>query len=370
MSHTHLTKMIHEQVKTYKNKPAQYYKKNDQWLHLSWAEMGRKIKAVSVGLLNLGLKVQDRVAIYSQNKPEWNIADYGIMGIRGITTTIYATNSALEADYIVNDAEVNIIFVGGQEQYDNVMQFLLKSKFLKKVIVFDEAVTITDSNQVMYFKDFIQTDQDDGDTSAYNKRFSEKSNKDIATIIYTSGTSGTPKGVMLSQSNLLSQLKVLDTLFDVGPNDIELCFLPLSHSYQKSSTHWTQSNGVPVYYCENPKEIMDYFKEVRPTFMVGVPRLYEKMYATVYARLEDASNLKQKLFEWAIKTGKSFQYKKHSNTKISSVLKLKHSLARKLVLNKIRDIMGGRLNFFSAGGAALAKEIEEFFFAAGIFFLS
>jgi len=172
---------------------------------------------------------------------------------------------------------------------------------------------------------------------------------------------------MLTHANIFSQMDELNLRFNIGKDDIELCFLPLSHSYQKSSAHWTQSNGVTLYYCENPKEIMEYFQDVRPTFMVGVPRLYEKMFAAVYAKLEKASGFKNALFSWAVKTGKEYQYKVYAKQSVSPLLKLRHKLADIAVLKKIQAILGGRLNFFSAGGAPLSAEIEEFFFAAGIF---
>ncbi len=367
MQQQHLTRMILDRVQKYGQRPALFFKANGQWEHLTWQEMGEQIKSISRALLQFGLKEQERVGIYSLNKPQWTISDYGIMGVRGITTTIYATNSVRETEYIVNDAQIRLLFVGGQEQYDRVMQFFDKNEYLEQVVVFDRSVKLRDNKHSLYFDDFLQSGRNASNAQEVEERLQAATEDDIATIIYTSGTSGEPKGVMLTQANIFSQITALDPLFDISEDDIELCFLPFSHSYQKSSTHWTQSHGVTVYYCENPKEILEYFKEVRPTFMVGVPRLYEKMYATVYARLEEASDFKRKLFDWAIAIGKDYQYKIFGRQKVPMSLRLKHALAKALILNKIRAIMGGRLNFFSAGGAPLSQEIEEFFFAAGIF---
>ncbi len=367
MQHTHLTRMILEQTKKYGKRPALYYKEDGQWKYFSWQETGRQIEGIARALLNAGFGEEERVGIFSHNMPQWTIADYGIMGIRAITTTIYATSSIVDLEYIVNDAEIRLLFVGGHEQYERAMEIFGKNKFLQKIVVFDKSTPIEKSENVLYFDEFVEQGLAADNKDVFDKRLSEASEEDIATIIYTSGTTGLPKGVMLTHKNIMSQFKALDPLFNISENDIELCFLPFSHSYQKSSTHWTQSHGVTVYYCENPKEILDYFKEVRPTFMVGVPRLYEKMYAKVYATIEESSALKRSLFNWAVKIGKEYQYKVFRKEKISASLRTKHNLARKLVLNKIREIMGGRLNFFSAGGAPLASEIEEFFFAAGIF---
>ena len=367
MQKDHLTKIILHNVEKYQDRPALYFKEGESWRNIDWREMGRQIQGVARGLLQLGILEQDRVGIFSQNKPQWTIADYGIMGIRAVTTTIYATNSVDDLEYIVNDAGIGVLFVDGQEQYDKAVQLLPGNQFLKKIIVFDRSTVIADDAHSIYFDDFVALGWQADNAADFEARLSQATPDDVATIIYTSGTTGLPKGVMLTQRNFLSQLKALDPLFNISENDIELCFLPFSHAYQKSSTHWTQSHGVTVYYCDNPKEILEYFKEVRPTFMVGVPRLYEKMYAKVYATMEAEPAFKRLLFDWAVETGKSYQYKAFGREKIPVTLKIKHALARKLVLNKIRDIMGGRLNFFSAGGAPLSSEIEEFFFAAGIF---
>ncbi len=367
MENSHLTKLVLEQCKKYGDRPALYHKVDGVWENISWAEMARQIQGVSLALLNEGVNEQDRVGIYSQNRPEWTIADYGIMGIRAITTTIYATSSISDLEYIINDAEINFLFIGGQEQYDKIVKILPDNKHLKKVVVFDPATQIQADARVVYFSDFIAQDALQQHRDAFNSRLEQANSEDIATIIYTSGTTGKPKGVMLTHKNITSQFAILNRLFNLSEKDVELCFLPLSHVYQKSSTYWTQSRGVTVYYCENPKEILDYFQEVRPTYMVGVPRLYEKMYAKIYATLEQAPHLKRKLFDWSVEIGKQYQYKVFKKEPVPFSLKLKHTIARKLVLNKIRQIMGSRLNFFSAGGAPLAAEIEEFFFAAGIF---
>ncbi|MHB2148278.1 AMP-dependent synthetase/ligase [Calditrichota bacterium LG25] len=367
MQKMHLTTMILNQTQKHLDRAALFHKENHSWKSITWREMGKQITSVSSALLNWGVLPQERIGIYSQNRPEWTISDYGIMGVRGITTTIYATSSESDLEYIINDAQIEILFIGGQEQYDKAIKILSENKTLKKMIVFDRSTKIQADEKVIYFDDFIAQGLANYNEQALKQRLNEASPEDIATIIYTSGTTGRPKGVMLTQRNFFSQFKALDPLFNFSENDIELCFLPLSHAYQKSSTHWTQSHGVTVYYCENPREVLDCFKEVRPTFMVGVPRLYEKMYAKVFATLENASDFKRSLFEWALEVGKEYQYKAFKKENISPYLRLKHTLARKLVLNKIRNIMGGRLNFFSAGGAPLSSEIEEFFFAAGIF---
>ncbi len=366
MERNHLAVMIHTQIAKYGDKPVLAQKIDGKWETISWKEMGEQIDAVSKALLELDVKENEMVGIFSQNMPQWAIADYGILSIRGASVPIYATNTSKQAEYIVKDAKIKVLFVGSQEQYDNVAPFL-KSKNIEKVIVFDSTTKIDKSPKVLYFSDFLEIGKKSKKDKELQKRLGKTKTDDICTLIYTSGTTGDPKGAILTHSNFYSQFNALDQRFPMDENNIQLCFLPLSHAYQRCSDYWVLTHGAMIYYCEDPKKIVDYFGEVRPTYMVGVPRLYEKMYATIYEKLQEASSAKQKLFNWSIETGKKYRYKKSEKKFVSPWLSLQHAIAYKLVLSKIRAILGGRLNFFSAGGAPLAKTIEEFFFAANIF---
>ncbi len=363
-----LALMIHEQIAKYgAGKNALYYKDGDNWLGISWKDFGDRIDQAAMGLLELGVKEKELVAVYSGNRPEWVIADYAIMSSKGSTVAIYATNTADQAEYIVNDAGIKVIFVDDQFQYDNVMKFFKGNKTLKKIIVFSNSVKIDKDKNIMYMDDLYTLGKKSGKEKELQKRLDSASADDISTIIYTSGTTGDPKGAMLAHKSFFVEIDALDLGFPMGENDIELVFLPLSHVYGKASMYWIHSKGATEYFCYDTNKIVEYFQEVKPTYMVGVPRLYEKMYAAIFAKLETASALKKKLFMWGIKTGKEYRFITIEGKSPSVGLRIKHAIAYKLVLSKIRDLLGGRLNFFSAGGAPLAKEIEEFFFAANIF---
>ena len=289
------------------------------------------------------------------------------MSSKGSTVAIYATNTADQAEFIVNDAGIKVLFVDGQFQYDNVMQFFKGNKTLKKIIVFDKSVKIAKDDNIMYIDDLYTLGKKSGKEKELQKRLDSASADDISTIIYTSGTTGDPKGAMLAHKSFFIEMNALDLGFPMGEDDIELVFLPLSHVYGKASMYWIHSKGATEYFCYDTNKIVEYFQEVKPTYMVGVPRLYEKMYAAIFSKLESASPLKKKLFMWSVKTGKKFRFTEIEGKSVSIMLRIKHAIAYKLVLSKIRDILGGKLNFFSAGGAPLAKEIEEFFFSANIF---
>ncbi len=363
-----LALMIHEQIAKYgAGKKALYYKEGDDWLGISWKDFGARIDQAAMGLLELGVKEKELVAVYSGNRPEWVIADYAIMSAKGSTVAIYATNTADQAEYIVNDAGIKVIFVDDQFQYDNVMKFFKGNKTLKKIIVFSNSVKIDKDKNIMYMDDLYTLGKKSGKEKELQKRLDSASADDISTIIYTSGTTGDPKGAMLAHKSFFVEIDALDLGFPMGENDIELVFLPLSHVYGKASMYWIHSKGATEYFCYDTNKIVEYFQEVKPTYMVGVPRLYEKMYAAIFAKLETASPLKKKLFMWGVKTGKEYRFITIEGKSPSIGLRIKHAIAYKLVLSKIRDLLGGRLNFFSAGGAPLAKEIEEFFFSANIF---
>ncbi|MGE5380125.1 MAG: AMP-dependent synthetase/ligase [Methylocystaceae bacterium] len=359
---------IHSQVRKYadRDKNALYYKEGDEWKGISWKVFGERIDNAAQGLLELGAEENGMITVYSSNRPEWTICDYAIMSVKCATVSIYASNTAEQAEYIVNDSQSKIIFVDDQTQYDNVMQFFDNSA-LTHIIVFSKSVKIDKSDKVMYLDDFYELGRKSNKGDLLQKRLASITPDDIASVIYTSGTTGDPKGAMHAHKSFFVEIEALDSRFPMGEDDIELVFLPLSHVYGKCSLYWIHSKGATQYFCADTNKIVEYFQEVKPTYMVGVPRLYEKMYAAIYANLEKASGFKKNLFGWGIETGKKYRYAENRGENIPMSLKLQHAIAYKLVLQKVRDLLGGRLNFFSAGGAPLAKEIEEFFFAANIF---
>ncbi len=363
-----LALMIHEQVSKYSDKKnALYYKEGEEWIGISWKTFGERIDNVAKGLLELGVEENELVAIFSGNRLEWTICDYGIMSIKGATVAIYATNTPEQAEFIVNDAKIKVIFVDSQYQYDSVMKFFKGNKTLKTVIVFDKAVKIEENKNVMYIDALYEMGKKSKKNDILQKRLKAANPDDISTVIYTSGTTGDPKGALLAHKSFFVEFDALNLGFPMGENDIELVFLPLSHVYGKCSMYWVHSKGGTDYFCSDTNKIVEYFQEVKPTYMVGVPRLYEKMYAAIYANIEKSSPLKKKIFAWGVETGKKYRYAEIEGKGISPILKVKHAIAFKLVLSNIRNLLGGKLNFFSAGGAPLGKEIEEFFFAANIF---
>ena len=367
MNEEHVALMIRNRIQIYGERTALRYKESGQWKDISWNAMREQIQAVSKGLLEFDVKAGDNVALFSQNSPDWTITDYGILTIQGVSVPIYPTSSAKQAEYIINEAEIKIIFVGAQDQYDKVKTFADSSPYLKKIIVFDSNVKLDGNNTAVYFKDFLDLGRKSGRDAEVEERLNNASTDDLATIIYTSGTTGEPKGVMLHHSTFYYCFIANKKRLDVSDQDVSLCFLPLSHVFERAWCYFAAANGMTINYCDDISRIIEYMKEVRPTVMCAVPRFYEKIYSAVFDKLESAPPSKKKLFKWAIKFGEQVYVRVKEKMAIPPGLKLKHMIADRLVLKKIREIVGGRIRLFPCAGAPLSKEIEEFFHSAGIF---
>jgi len=372
MNPQHLAVMIAHSAQRYAAEPAmRQVAENGRSAHpnpfaqpADYREMHARIRAIARALLAFGVQPGDRIGIFAQNCPEWTLADFAILSARAIPVPIYATNTRHQAAYLINDTAMTLLFVGDQEIYAKVQAVRAECPSLRAVVAFDEETQLHQDD--CRLSEFVQTGADPGLDAALDARLAAAAPDELATIIYTSGTTGEPKGVMLTHANIFHQFKAMQGQFYVGPGDTSLCFLPLSHVYERAWSYFLYHSGAENHYLANPKAVIAAMQAVQPTVMVSVPRLYEKIYATAYHNLEQGSALKQKLFHWAINVGRSYQYRRKEQQAVGPVLALQHRLADRLVLRKIRAIVGGPKKFFSAGGAPLAAAIEEFFFAAGL----
>jgi long-chain acyl-CoA synthetase len=357
--------MIRESARKFGDKTAMRAKEAGSWKSISYYGLDEQIRDVAKALIIIGLREHETVGIFSPNRPEWAIADFAILNARAISVPIYATSTAKQVQYFVEEVEPKLLFVGNAEQYEKAKPLLSCGSQLKKIVVFDRTVKLA-SDEAMYFGEFVQMGRQSDNDDELEERLARASGDDIATIIYTSGTTGDPKGVMLTHANLFHQFYALDERFNVEASDRSLCFLPLSHVYERTWSFYIFRNGAENYYVSEPRQIMEYLREVKPTVMVSVPRFYEKIYSTVLFRFEKTSWAKKKLFNWAIATGAEYHNRNKSGKSIGPFLALKYAIADRLVLSKFRETVGGTKKFFGAGGAPLSKEIEEFFFAAGL----
>jgi long-chain acyl-CoA synthetase len=365
MGKDHLAFMIREAVRAHAAKTAMRHKQGGSWHSISYAELGERNQAVAKALLESGVQEGDMVGIFAPNSPEWSIADFGTLTAKAVSVPIYATNTGKQAEYIARDAGLKVLFVGDQVQYDKVMSFKASTPQLQRVIAFDKATRLSgDGSQ--HFDDFIRMGATSHRDAEIERRLASATSEDVATVIYTSGTTGDPKGAVLTHANFFHQFRAVDDRFEVGAQDRSICFIPLSHTYERLWSYYVFRCGAENNYLADPKDVIASMPEVKPTAMVSVPRLYEKICAAVLDRIGKASAPRRALFQWSMGIGRKYQYRRKEKRLVGPLLALQHRVADALVLSRIRDVVGGKKNFFSAGGAPLSQDVEEFFFAAGL----
>jgi len=359
--------MVLSRVEKYGEKIAMRHRAHGPWESVTWNQLGEMIRASAMALLDFGIKRGDMVAIYSQNRMEWTISDLGSLAVGAVDATIYATNSAEEAEYIINDAEAKVVFCDGQEQYDRIMSIVGRSQYIRRIVVFDP-LTVLQGDISYHFADFLEIGRKSGREQQLQARIDAITPDDIVTLIYTSGTTGVPKGAMHTHRSLFAMN--YGTVYVYGDllheNMVSLCFLPLSHIFERAWTYGILYCGMENNYCHDTKQIVEFFGEVRPHIMCTVPRVWEKVYGTIYDKLESASEGKKKLFNWSTGVAKeAWELKKLGRSK-GPLLAMKYAIADKLVLSKLRAIVGGRTVSYNVGGAAFSPELNEFFNSVGI----
>jgi len=353
-------------VDTFRKAEHLKYKQDGTWRAISSENLRTAVEEISMGLRALGVEKGDKVAILSENRPEWAIADLATLAIGAADAPVYSTLTPAQVLYILNDSESKVVFVSNAAQAAKVAEVRSQAKRLQHVIRMDAAPI----EGTLHFDEVRAKGREAlaRDKHAVRTRAAEVKPEDLATLIYTSGTTGDPKGVMLTHSNLVSNVLAAAKVFDgFGPDDVCLSFLPLCHSFERTSGHnFMLFAGATIAYAESVEKVPENMAEVRPTVMGSVPRLYEKMYARVNEKVANDSPLRQKMFRWAIGVGREAFRHRVERTEPGALLKWKLAIADKLVFSKIKQRTGGRLRLFISGGAPLAREIAEFFGAAGL----
>ena len=357
----HLVKMMRERIAATPHGVAMRHRVGEEWRAITYGELGQQIDAVATWLIRAGVARGDRVVIFAENCPWWSIADLAIMSAGAVPVPIYATDTAPQAIHIVSDAGARVAFVGSAEHYQALALLRGPGGQLDRIVAFDNSLALNGEDSCHFDALLGETD-----AKALAERLERSAIDDVATIIYTSGTTGEPKGVVLTYANLLSQFVAVDAFFRVTEQDRSLSFLPLSHAYERTWTFYVLLKGAQNYYLADPKAVIETMREVRPTCMVSVPRLYEKIYAAAHHQIDRAPAAKKALFEWAIRTGGEVARARKAGDRVGPLVAAQFAVADRIVLRKIRNIVGGPKNFFSAGGAALSAEIEEFFLAVGL----
>lgn len=368
---SHLSVLIHDLAKKYGDKPALTFKKfgGEQWQTVSWNQFSLRVKQVSNALLNLNLKPQDKIAVFSQNCVHYLYTDFGAYGVRVCAIPFYATSSEQQIQYMVNDAQVRILFVGEQEQYDKAHRVFALCPSLERIVIFDSSVRIsTHDPAALYFKDFIKLGENLPRQTEVEELYKQANMDDLADILYTSGTTGDSKGVMLTYGQYYAAIKANDECVPVTDKDRVIDFLPFTHIFERAWSYLCLSEGARLFINTYPHEIQESMREVHPTCMCSVPRFWEKVYIAVKAKMDEAPSFKKKLFNHALAVGRKRNVEYLANGKRPPLtLELEYKIVNKTVLSMVRKQLGLEIpNIFPTAGAYVSPEVEEFILSVGI----
>lgn len=374
MAIKHFSLLVRSQAEKYGDREVFRHKdfENDKWISTSWTQFSEQVELIALAFLTMGVREQENIATYTQNRPEGLIIDFAAYENRAVVVPLYATSSQSQIEYIINEAEVRFLFVGGQFQYDNAYAARKNCTSLEKLIILDPSVKLAEDDTIsIRFEDLYKIGKQADNVLHYTleQRMLSASDEDLVSIIYTSGTTGEPKGVMLTNSNFNEAMRIhIQRLKMVSEKDISLCFLPLTHIFERAWTYFCLVKGIRVVINQKPDEIQSIIKEVRPTIMCSVPRFWEKVYAGVQEKIAETTGIKKMLMLDAIKVGRihNLDYLRVGKTP-PRMIQLKYKFYEKTIYALLKKTIGiENGNFFPTAGAAVPDEICEFVHSVGI----
>ena len=368
---SHLSVLIHDLANKYGDKTALTFKKfgSDKWQSVSWNQFSLRVKQVSNALLNIGAKPHDKIAVFSQNCVHYLYTDFGAYGIKVCSIPFYATSSEQQIQYMINDGQVRFLFVGEQDQYDKAHRVFALCPSLERIIIFDSSVRIsTHDPAALYFKDFIKLGENLPRQTEVEALYQSASMDDMANILYTSGTTGDSKGVMLTYGQYDAALRANDEVVPVSEKDRVINFLPFTHIFERGWSYLCLSEGARLFINTYPHEIQESMREVHPTCMCSVPRFWEKVYIAVKAKMDEAGPVQKKLFYHALAVGRKRNIEYIANGKRPPLtLELEYKIINKTILSMVRKQLGlEHPNIFPTAGAYVSPEVEEFILSVGI----
>lgn len=367
----HLSVLIHEQAKKYGSRTALTFKPfgKDKWESVSWEHFSLRVKQVSNALLNLGVRPQENIAVFSQNCVEYLYTDFGAYGVRAVSIPFYATSSEQQIQFMINDAQVRFIFVGEQEQYNKAHRVFALCPTLERIIIFDRGVRIsTHDPHALYFDDFVALGANLPRQSEVENLWHEASYDDLCNILYTSGTTGESKGVQLSYGQYDAAFVANDKCVPVGEKDRVINFLPFTHVFERGWAYLSLTEGAELIINTNPHEIQEAMKQTHPTCMSAVPRFWEKVYQAVKDKIDRATPMKQKIFRHALSVGRRHNVEYLGRGKRPPLaLALEYKLIDRTLLKIVRNQIGlVNPNIFPTAGATVSPDVEIFVHSVGI----
>ncbi len=360
----HIVTRLREQIRTQHQREAIRFQQHNQWTSISWRQLGERVDQLSRCLLKAGCQVQQTVAIFAPNSEKWAMLDYAALQIRAVPVPIYATSTAQQAAYIINDADVQWIFAG-DDQLEMAVAALEQCPNIKGVVALSQETPVPAHPKVWDWASWLLQD-DRGHQAELETRIDARCMNDLITLIYTSGTTGEPKGVMLDYANVAAQLDVHDQVLAIEPHDVSLAFLPLSHVFERAWSYYVLHRGAVNAYLSDPQKVRSALASVQPTVMSAVPRFYEKIHGAIHDKLSRATGVKPHLFRWALRQGERHAAQLRAGHSLSRRQQWQLALADKLVLSKLRALLGGKMRLMPCGGARLDPDIGAFFHAIGI----
>jgi len=342
-------------------------KSGERWLHLPGEAIIRRVRAVALGLSALGVRKGDRVALLSENRPDWSVTDLAILSLGAVNVPIYTTQAPEQVRFILEDSGARVLFVSGRKVYRHARPGIEGVGTVGRVVFFDDDAAPSHAGALTLFELEKQgAELDEAEPEAFGRVLASVGAEDLATIIYTSGTTGTPKGVMLAHSNFVSNVAAVAGSLPIHPTDVCLSVLPLSHIFERTCFYVFCWCGVAVHYAPSFDVVGEYLREVRPTIMTAVPRLFEKVYHKIVKKGTSEGGWKAGLFRWALGVGQRYAELKDRGEAVPPLLEIQQEAASRLVFSKWREGVGGRLRYFVSGGAALSPALSYAFLGAGI----
>ncbi|SIO27608.1 long-chain fatty acid--CoA ligase [Salinivibrio sp. ES.052] len=360
----HIVSRFREQIHTLGTREAIRFQQGGQWASINWRQLGERVDQLSRCLLKADCGVQQTIAIFAPNSEKWAMLDYAALQIRVVPVPIYATSTAQQAAHIINDADVQWIFAG-DDQLEMAVAALETCPNVKGIVALSQEASVPNHPKVWSWASWLLQDDRRYQTEL-DARIDARCMDDLITLIYTSGTTGEPKGVMLDYANVAAQLDIHDQVLAIDSRDVSLAFLPLSHVFERAWSYYVLHRGAVNCYLSNPQHIRDALTTVKPTVMSAVPRFYEKIHGAIHDKVSRASGLKPRLFAWALRQGERHASQLRAGQSPSRLQQWQVALADKLVLSKLRALLGGNMRLMPCGGARLDPAIGAFFHAIGI----